>query len=198
MTENLDCINIYEDYQDYFPSLEPYFACINSLQDNNGNYVAATVWLQKSEKLGEVVVQKHRDRKSHQEALKERTYGQDLIRYCIVVHLTPSNGPHRNRQKKTRFGVATGGGVGKVVPIFDVNTISHGFLMMYYVVNGKDPIINMVVKTILISNNICIREVKILSNSKRLVCDTGEMRQKCQTLYSNYEKVRIVKQNGQK
>ena len=45
MTENLNCINIYEDYQNNFTSLETYFTCINALHNTNGKYAAATVWL---------------------------------------------------------------------------------------------------------------------------------------------------------
>ena len=54
MTENLKYINILDYYQDYFPSLEPFFACIDSLHDNDGNYAAAGVWLHKPEKPREV------------------------------------------------------------------------------------------------------------------------------------------------
>ena len=74
MTENLDYINIYEDYQHHFPSLAPFFACIHSLHDNSCKYLAARAWIQKSEKSVEVVVGKHRDKKSHEEATKERYY----------------------------------------------------------------------------------------------------------------------------
>ena len=78
MTENLDYINIYEDYQGHFRFLDLFFVCINSLLNNSSKYTAATVWLQKPEKSGEVVVGKYQDRKSFQTAQKERTYGQDL------------------------------------------------------------------------------------------------------------------------
>ena len=52
MTENLDYINIYEDYQGYFPSLAPFLKCIHSLHNNSCKYAATCAWIQKSEKSG--------------------------------------------------------------------------------------------------------------------------------------------------
>ena len=49
--------------------------------------------------------------------MKESTYGRDHRRICIAVQLTPPNDHHCNRQKKTSFGVATGGGVGQGIPV---------------------------------------------------------------------------------
>ena len=59
----------------------------------------------------------------------------------MVTQLTPSNGPHCDQQKTTCFGVATGGGVGHGVPVVDVNSILHSFLLMHSVVNEKEAIV---------------------------------------------------------
>merc|ERR1712238_63170 len=171
MTENLDYINIYEDYQYYFPSLVPFFECIHSLYDNSCKYAAAQAWIQKSEKSGEVVVTKHRDRKSPEEAQKERIHGKDNNRYRMVIQLTPSNGPHRDRQKKTCFAVATGGGVGNSVPVVDVYSISHSFLLLHSEVNGKEPIVEHCDENNINNKQYLNHCVKEGSHSISLVCE---------------------------
>jgi len=133
-------------------------------------YAAATAWLQKPEKPGEVVVRNHRDKKSWAEAMKEKSHGQGLRRYRTVIQLTPPNGPHRNRQKKTRFGAATGGGV-KGVPVFEVNTISHGFIMMDSVINRKDPIVKHGGESNINNNQYLYHSVTEGSHSVSLVCE---------------------------
>ena len=141
------------------------------MHDNSCKYAAARAWIQKSENSGEVVVGKHRDRKNHAEAQKELTHGKDNNRYHMVIQLTPSNGPHRNQQKTTCFAVATGGGVGNSVPVVDVYSISHSFLLMHSKVNGKDPIVEHCGENNINNNQYLHHSVKGGSHSVSLVCE---------------------------
>jgi len=89
----------------------------------------------------------------------------------MVIQLTPSNGPHRNQQKKTCFALATGGGVGNSVPIVDVNSISHSFLLMHSEVNGKEPIVEHCDENNINNKQYLNHCVKEGSHSISLVCE---------------------------
>ena len=109
---------------------------------------------------------KHRDRKSYQEAIKECTYGQDHRWYCSIVELTPSNSHYCNWQKKTRFGVATGGGAVKANMFLMWIPFHTGFSWWILWWTEKIQLSNTLVKTISISTNICIiqwKEINLVS-----------------------------------
>ena len=59
----------------------------------------------------------------------------------------------------------------KGVPVFEVNTISHGFIMMHSVVNGKDPIVEHGGESNINNNQYLYHSVIGGSHSVSLVCE---------------------------